>query len=1180
MCGFLQSKAIITNKILSIYEIVFIITKIIKIGMETSIMLRSVILKSSGLAGLFGLLCIGVISPVFAQSTTAAAPTFVPSASRGITPNIEGQIGTALRYRPDGSDFIIENGSEFFNRALYGGHTAFRVDAGDKPEFSLYLPGRGGNVRIGIKTDKGIIWLQNSSKIISRYRPGEMHYNITDPILGSKASIELIGIADPNSEALLLRVISKNIASNAKLIFAYGGGNGERGRRDGDIGTEKVPISEYFQFKPEFAKDNQYKIKDQVNKGFKFTADTKSIGITGTSSVKANFEIIDAENWNKINNWDIVNSKNNKSENPKIIIAEMPINKNPIFLSFQVTLKGSAEELADYRNVTAGQTNSPKQANINLPDYRPEELKQKFDNAQFHFKALRNQVKIETPDTYLNAAVGSLNVAADALWDERDGGGIMHGAIAWRARLLGWRGPYALDALGWHDRARQNFGVWTKKQNLKPIPPNIPPAEIATNLARNPDGLHSNGDLSNTHYDMNIGFFDAMFRHLLWTGDIAYAREVWPVIQRHLAWEKRLFRREFGPEKLPLYEAYAAIWASDDVQYHGGGVGYTSAYNIYHNRMAARIAKMIGEDARPFEQEAELIERGMKTYLWMPERGTFAEFRDSLGYQNLHPSYGLWNFYHIIDSGAVNEFEAVTMSQDLERHLKPIPIYGKGVPSDRPYQMYPSSDWMPYSWSVNNIVMGENMHTSLALWQAGRNEKAYNILRGGMLASFYMGIAPGNVGSMNYLDVYRRESQRDFADGAGVMSRALIEGLFGIRPDALKGKIAFVPGFPSEWDHASINHPNVNFQYKRQGTLDVWKFSQTDKKFSNFSIDIPARYSQIESVTINNKPATWSALKSIDAPKLRIESSFTNAIEIKVKFKGEAINEARANTKPHNDKNYFDFKQGDFEWWGPKQQTEAPKTCKISAPVWTKQTEKLNITTLNISEHFNDKLTDIFRVGKYVSPRSKAVSLAMPSQGIGAWAGHVNAKANIDDSALRNSEGSISILNGLKFLTPNGDNKNIAFVSHWDNYNKALNIPLKGSASRAFLMMAGSTNHMQSRIENAEVIVTYTDGTTERLALRNPENWWPIERDYFIDDYQFRLCGTAPLRLDLKTGKLHNPAEKAKGDRSRETIDGGSANILAIDLNPNKTLQSLKLHALANEVVIGLMGISLQDYKE
>ncbi len=54
-----------------------------------------------------------------------------------------------LRYRPEGRDFVIVNGTEFFNRPLYGSNTPFRVDAGDRPEFTLYLPGRGGNLRSG-----------------------------------------------------------------------------------------------------------------------------------------------------------------------------------------------------------------------------------------------------------------------------------------------------------------------------------------------------------------------------------------------------------------------------------------------------------------------------------------------------------------------------------------------------------------------------------------------------------------------------------------------------------------------------------------------------------------------------------------------------------------------------------------------------------------------------------------------------------------------------------------------------------------------------------------------------------------------------------------------------------------------------------------------------------------------
>ena len=108
----------------------------------------------------------------------------------------------------------------------------------------------------------------------------------------------------------------------------------------------------------------------------------------------------------------------------------------------------------------------------------------------------------------------------------------MHGAIAWRTKLLGWRGPYLLDDLGWHDRARENFETWIPNQNTDPIPAALPLADSKANLARNEPGLHSNGDLSNSHYDMNMVFIDALFRHLLWTGDTSFARKIWPVIER------------------------------------------------------------------------------------------------------------------------------------------------------------------------------------------------------------------------------------------------------------------------------------------------------------------------------------------------------------------------------------------------------------------------------------------------------------------------------------------------------------------------------------------------------------------------------------------------------------------------------------------------------------------------
>jgi hypothetical protein len=122
--------------------------------------------------------------------------------------------------------------------------------------------------------------------------------------------------------------------------------------------------------------------------------------------------------------------------------------------------------------------------------------------------------------------------------------------------------------------------------------------------------------------------------------------------------------------------------------------------------------------------------------------------------------------------------------------------------------------------------------------------------------------------------------------------------------------------------------------------------------------------------------------------------------------------------------------------------------------------------------------------------------------------------------------------------------------------------------------MAGSTNWMQSRFDNGEVVVTYTDGSTVRLALNNPVNWWPIDQDYFIDDYAFRRPEPIPPRVDLKTGAVRvvDLAEfKGKGGK----ILGGAATVLDLPLDRGRELKSLKVRTLANEVVIGLMGVTL-----
>jgi hypothetical protein len=1094
-------------------------------------------------------------------------------------PNHAGQVARPLRYRPEGEDFVIENGAEFFNRPLYGGNSAFRVDGGDRPEFSLYLPGRGGNVRLGVRTAAGTIWLHRARSIVARYRPGELHYEIADPLLGSSGRIHLVAVAYAAVEGLALQVRGQSLPEGTELVFAFGPGNGARGRRGGDIGTEQVPISQYFQFKPADARGSRVDLQAHG-----FTASSGVGVITGTADRRLVVRRADAARWDDLPGLlaeDMAADDADAGTGPHVAVGRLPLGEQAVDLAFQVTVPGKTAESAEYRDAGSTLDAGRAAADGPAPAFQPGELAERFAQARRHFEELRGHVHIDTPDPYLNAAMGALNVAADAVWDEGQGA-IMHGAIAWRTKLLGWRGPYALDALGWHERARRNLDEWTARQITEPAPARLPPADANANLSRNEAGLHSNGAMSKSHYDMNLGFIDAMLRHLLWTGDLDYARAVWPVLERHLAWERRLFRREYGPDRLPLYEGYAAIWASDDLYYNGGGAAHTSAYNAWHNQMAARIAAMIGKDPGPYQAEADRIGRAMRSYLWMPERGAFAEYRDLLGGQLLHPSYGLWTFYHTLDSKVPDRLEGARMALDLERHLRPIPVQGPGVPADRPYRVLPTTDWMPYSWSINNVVMGEVLHTALAAWQAGRSDTAFELTKGALLASLYMGISPGNIGSMNYLDVYRREAQRDFADGTGVMARTLVEGLFGVRPDALAKQLLVRPGFPREWGHASLHHPGVTLAFARDGgqdgTHERWTVEQPAAKFERLVLELPAARDRVASVLADGKPVRWTVVADeVFAPRLRIELPLGRKTEIAIRWSGQRFKpQAPAVAGAQARGGFQRVRQGAFTWWQAAGEPQAASaTCAPDSAAWTRGAP-VRSRHVDLGPWFNDRVTELFKPGKYLSPRSPYVSLSLPSQGIGAWAGHVNAMAAIDDAGMRAQGGTLRLPNGLSFATPAAPGAaNVLFTSQWDNYPKQATVPLQGTAGRMYLLMAGSSNFMQSRIDNGEVVVTYADGTRTRLPLRNPESWWPIEQDYFIDDYQFPYCGRLPVRVDLKTARVRVLDPAALPQALLGKIDGGSATVLEMPLDRGKPLKSVALRTLANDVVIGLMGVTL-----
>ncbi len=1105
-------------------------------------------------------------------------------------PILQGHLERTLRYHPVGGDFVILNGPEFFNRPLYGSMGGFRVDAGDKPEFAFYLPGRGGVLRMGICIGKTVCWLDEADSITARYGPGGMVYEIRDAKLGA-AVLCLTAAPMADAPGLSLQAQIRGTANGpVKLVCEYGGANGDRDRSNVDIGCGKVPVSQWFQFKARYCLGSSISIQ-----GSCFLLHARGGLMEGFFPDGTRVFQGDAAGWNGLESP----VPAAESSTPVVEAVSILSAASPVYILLQKS--------------SGANSNQP----LNIPDTAAV-----FKTAVQRQRRLAGQISIDTPDPFINAAGSALGIAANAVWDDRVGAWL-HGAVAWRVPLLGWRGDYIGDDLGWHDRARRDFDHWTARQNTNPIPATLPAPEPGANLSRNETALHSNGDMSGTHYDMNLVFMNALFRHLLWTGDLDYARKKWPAIERHLAWERRLFRREYASAEggaLPLYEGYCCIWASDDLAYNGGGAAHSTAYNYFQNIMAARVARLIGRDPAPYDREADLIQRGMRENLWLPDRGWFAEWRDYLGLKKVHPDSAVWTFYETMDSGLPTTLEAWQMSRQVDGQIPHFPLEGPGIPAG--CTTLSTTDWMPYTWSLNNVVMDETMHTALGFWQANRPDGAFSLFKGAILDSMYCGLCPGNLGAMTAFDAHRGEAQRDFADSIGITSRALVEGLFGVKPDLLAGIVTVHPGFPQDWTRASLKHPDFDFQFHRSGLQDAYELEQRFPKKIRWNLQIPAVRGAISSVLVNGSPVPWRPVAdSVGQPWVEILTGSAARQVIEIRWSGQPIPLFENKTPALSTNRVFDatfgsahvlavsdpqgaltelvqtrhdiqgkvsgasglrtvfarLSQNQMSWWQPVTlQINAPSTF-AGAVDWSAPVAG-SMDCVDMGGVFNDVVTHIFR-NQYLSPRSPFCSLAKPKQGYGSWC-HPDATFDVDDSGLRalaaHHNGMIYLPDGVPLATPGQPRvRNVAFVSQWNNYPASISVPLHGSASRAFLLMAGSTSALQSHFENGTITVTYDDGSTARLSLQNPDNWWPIDQDYFIDDFAFARPGPLPVRVDLKTGLIRILKMKTfKG--SGDFVPGGAATVLAMDLNPHKILKTLELKAMANEIVLGLMSVTLQ----
>ncbi|MCA9097600.1 MAG: hypothetical protein KDA36_04415, partial [Planctomycetaceae bacterium] len=777
------------------------------------------------------------------------------------------------------------------------------------------------------------------------------------------------------------------------------------------------------------------------------------------------------------------------------------------------------------------------------------ELKQRIEN-------VHHSLVVKTPDPMLDLTIPFNVLGMDGCWNKQV---FCHGAVNWPSPYLGWRVCYGPTVIGWHDRVLSHF-----RTHADPTRFNLDPAVGDGYIS--PE-LHGRGFA----YNMQEVAVDMLLHNFQWSGNLDACRDTFDRLSQILAFESR----NFDPDGNGLYQNFLNTWISDGHHYNGGECTQSTAYNYRANRLLAKVASRIGRDPQPYSQRADRIYAAVQNTLWIPDRGLFAEYKDTLGNKLLHPSPELATIYHAVDSELNDPFQACRMLRFTKTDLQ------NEYTTPRQGRLVWSSNWYPRNFSACGLFPGENIHLALACFQNGQSEDALELLRG-IVDAHYMGDVPGSV-AHNLNGTGMSDGSPDFADTVSMYLRLIVEGLFGIRKDLLDGRIEIAPHFPSDWNHAQLQTGDLSLKFRREGDTDRWEFDSTQPSLRTFRF--PLRATTLQSVELNGQPVPYRLEPHIGRCDLLVETSIDQPLTLIIRHgssppprlpqippikpgepfhlsldHGEIIllqdpaaslqnlsTHAQtvsgiASTKVGPHTLFLHVREDAWEAWLPAHfSIDPPPQPQLPSPTGT-------FRTIDISKSFNSDLASIHTLD-YSSPRPKGISLTVARNGRYAWDDNNLAGARtirVDDTAFRLSGGTFTTPGGIPFLTP-AVGPNVACASLWDNFPNEITIPLSDSGTELALLLIGVTNPMQSRVENGRITVEYQDDSQSATLLVNPINF---------DDWLL--------------------AATQRENESIQFSDVNHALVQRIRLDPSKPLKSVTIRSTANEVIIGLLALSLR----
>ena len=481
-----------------------------------------------------------------------------------------------------------------------------------------------------------------------------------------------------------------------------------------------------------------------------------------------------------------------------------------------------------------------------------------LSTAQSRALRLATRATSNTPSALVDAALPAMSLAVDGLYREKPGA-FVHGAMAWDSLYLGWRSEYGATVFGAPELVSNEGRYFVGKQTVGSTNTKChsDPALLLTAEASD-SRFHGNGriDANGNIYDMQSQFFDQQIHMWRWTGNTTHESILRPALKLHVEWANDCFDADGNG----LYSSYTNTWPTDS-QFYSGGETYEETVYMYRAHLAlSDMATRAGNasEAAAFAAMAGRI-RAAAQELWVTDLGLPASHREEGGHRRLRPDPWLYSVFVPIE--AQTFWDAATAAQalffteyGLERNSVPCSSDAASLACG---EVVWTSNWVPSMWSVRQMWSGDNSGLALAYFLTGLPDDGFAVLNGTLHKDMLQSAVPGQSGGAN--------GGTDFNDCVHPLSRALVEGFFGFRPDYVAGAVVVAPQFPSSWTNASFSSADVSLQFTADLSTSTSLAVTLARPAPALILRIPLRAGTLSSLSVTGVPPGASVTNFTEA---------------------------------------------------------------------------------------------------------------------------------------------------------------------------------------------------------------------------------------------------------------------------------------------------------------------------